>query len=398
MRQACWALVGVLLLTAPGAASAQTVDAGRGELPVHVPSSYSAAAPAPLIVLLHGYTSSGAGQDTYMQVSALKDAYGFILVAPDGTREDSGNRPRFWNASAACCNFAGSTVDDVAYLTGLIDAVKADYAVDDKRVYLFGHSNGGFMAYRMAHEHGDAIAAIASLAGADQSRPRPEPPEPVHVLQIHGTADTAIPYEGGGFRDEPVPGRQGQRRELGRAQRLRPDGRRQRRPRPRQRPRRSRHRRQPLYRRLPARRVGRAVDHQRRGARAGPLRPVHPPGRRVAAGASEAVTTDRRKRPRPGGGTAPRRFGRRCRPRSTRARPGHRLRASHYGATNEGANGGPPRGRYPRSRGTSPSRRRSSGSRSRSRASKKPMRGTGNTESDWLCNAHPTRDSTGRRT
>ena len=206
MRQACWALVGVLLLTAPGAASAQTVDAGRGELPVHVPSSYSAAAPAPLIVLLHGYTSSGAGQDTYMQVSALKDAYGFILVAPDGTREDGGNRPRFWNASAACCNFAGSTVDDVAYLTGLIDAVKADYAVDDKRVYLFGHSNGGFMAYRMAHEHGDAIAAIASLAGADQSRPRPEPPEPVHVLQIHGTADTAIPYEGGGFRDEPVPG------------------------------------------------------------------------------------------------------------------------------------------------------------------------------------------------
>ena len=206
MRQAYWALAGVLLLTGPGTASAQTVDAGRGGLPVHVPSSYRAAAPAPLIVLLHGYTSSGAGQDTYMRVSALKDAYGFILVAPDGTREAGGNRPRFWNASPACCNFAGSTVDDVAYLAGLIDAVKADYTIDDKRIYLFGHSNGGFMAYRMAHEHGDAIAAIASLAGADQSRPRPGPPEPVHVLQIHGTADTAIPYEGGTFRDEALPG------------------------------------------------------------------------------------------------------------------------------------------------------------------------------------------------
>ncbi len=206
MRQAYWALAGVLLLTGPETASAQTVDAGRGGLPVHVPSSYRAAAPAPLIVLLHGYTSSGTGQDTYMQVSALKDAYGFILVAPDGTREAGGNRPRFWNASAACCNFAGSTVDDVAYLAGLIDAVRADYAIDDKRIYLFGHSNGGFMAYRMAHEHGDAIAAIASLAGADQTRPRPEPPEPVHVLQIHGTADTAIPYEGGSFRDEALPG------------------------------------------------------------------------------------------------------------------------------------------------------------------------------------------------
>jgi polyhydroxybutyrate depolymerase len=191
MRQVCWALVAVLLVMGPGAASAQTIDAGRGELAVHVPSGYDAAAPAPLIVLLHGYTSSGAGQDTYMQVSALKDAYGFILVAPDGTREAGGNRPRFWNASAACCNFSDSEVDDVAYLAGLIDAIKADYAIDDKRVYLFGHSNGGFMSYRLAHEHGGAIAAIASLAGADQSRPRPAPPEPVHVLQIHGTADTA---------------------------------------------------------------------------------------------------------------------------------------------------------------------------------------------------------------
>ena len=204
MRQVCRALVGVLLALGPGAASAQTVDAGRGELPVHVPASYDAASPAPLIVLLHGYTSSGAGQDTYMQVSALKDAYGFILVAPDGTREAGGNRPRFWHASAACCNFSASEVDDVAYLAGLIAAIKADYAIDDKRVYLFGHSNGGFMSYRMAYEHPGAIAAIASLAGADQSLPAP--PEPVHVLQIHGTADTAIPYESGSFRDRALPG------------------------------------------------------------------------------------------------------------------------------------------------------------------------------------------------
>ncbi|MCY4507261.1 MAG: alpha/beta fold hydrolase, partial [Acidobacteria bacterium] len=204
MRRVSWALVAVLVMIGPGAASAQTVDAGRGELPVHVPSGYDAAAPAPLIVLLHGYTSSGEGQDSYMQVSALKDAYGFIMVAPDGTREDGGNRPRFWNASDACCNFRGSTVDDVAYLAGLIDAVKAEYAVDDKRVYLFGHSNGGFMSYRMAYEHPEAIAAIASLAGADQSLPAPA--EPVHVLQIHGTADTAIPYESGSFRERELPG------------------------------------------------------------------------------------------------------------------------------------------------------------------------------------------------
>ena len=288
MRQVCRALVGVLLALGPGAASAQTVDAGRGELPVHVPASYDAASPAPLIVLLHGYTSSGAGQDTYMQVSALKDAYGFILVAPDGTREAGGNRPRFWNASATCCNFSASEVDDVAYLAGLIAAIKADYAIDDKRVYLFGHSNGGFMSYRMAYEHPGAIAAIASLAGADQSLPAP--PEPVHVLQIHGTADTAIPYESGSFRDRALPGAKASVESWGRAQRLRGDRRRQRHPRPRRRARRRRVRCHALHRRLPARRVGRALDHQRRRARARALGPLHPAGRRVAAGASETVT------------------------------------------------------------------------------------------------------------
>ncbi len=80
MRQVCWALVAVLLVMGPGAASAQTVDAGRGELPLHVPSSYDADSPAPLVVLLHGYTSSGTGQDTYMQVSALKAHFTRLVV------------------------------------------------------------------------------------------------------------------------------------------------------------------------------------------------------------------------------------------------------------------------------------------------------------------------------
>ena len=195
MRQTCSMLLTLLLLTT--AAAAQTIDAGRGDLPVHVPSSYDGETPAPLILLLHGYTASGAQQDAYFSLSGLVDHYGFILVAPDGTEEASDRRSRFWNASSACCNFFDSDVDDVAYLTRLIDAVKADYAIDDTRIVLFGHSNGGFMSYRMAHERSGTIAAIASLAGADQSG---SPANPVHVLQIHGTADTVIAYEGGSFQ------------------------------------------------------------------------------------------------------------------------------------------------------------------------------------------------------
>lgn len=190
-----------------GCTTAPPAESVREMPPVHVPSSYDSAVATPLIVLLHGYTLSGEGQDTYMGVSDLVDDYGFIMVAPDGTQEDGPDENRFWNASESCCNFFESNVDDSAYLAGLIDDIKADYNIDENRVYLVGHSNGGFMSYRMAHDHSDTIAAIVSLAGADQSAGRPAPANPVHILQIHGTADTVISYEGGVFRGgAPHPG------------------------------------------------------------------------------------------------------------------------------------------------------------------------------------------------
>ena len=79
------AAVLVLFSTSVGA---QFIDLGRGELPVTVPANYDAGSPAPLIVLLHGYTSSGAGQDSYMGFSAIADTYGFLLVSPDGDKEN----------------------------------------------------------------------------------------------------------------------------------------------------------------------------------------------------------------------------------------------------------------------------------------------------------------------
>ena len=198
-------LVLATFLAVAGAATAQTVDAGRGALPVTVPSGYSDDAPAPLIVLLHTYGRTGAVQDEYMGLSGLADEYGFISVAPDGTPSAAENNPRFWNASAACCNWEGKELDDSAYIMGIIAAVKAKYSIDDRRVFIIGHSNGAFMAHRLAHDHSGAIAAIASLAGADQSVARPVPPHAVHVLQIHGDADTAIAYEGGEIQGASYP-------------------------------------------------------------------------------------------------------------------------------------------------------------------------------------------------
>lgn len=198
--------------TSTGAASGGA-DAGTGPIggdrpvTVNVPASYAPGKAAPLLILLHGYSASGAIEDAYLGVAAEADKRGFLYAHPDGTVDSQGNR--FWNASDACCNLdpVPSKVDDSAYLSKLVADISARYTVDPKRVYFFGHSNGGFMSYRMACEHADKIAAIVSLAGAmpaDTSKCNPA--APVAVLEIHGTADTVIDYNGAAINGHPYPG------------------------------------------------------------------------------------------------------------------------------------------------------------------------------------------------
>jgi polyhydroxybutyrate depolymerase len=189
----------------PGAVGkTHTVNLDDRPFQLHVPSSYDAAAKTPLVVLLHGYTSSAAQQEGYFKLTAESERRGFLYAMPDGTQDRQGRR--FWNATAACCDFAGSGVDDSAYLSKLLDTVKASYSVDPGRVYFVGHSNGGFMAYRMACEHSDQITAIVSLAGAAASDAAScAPKAAVSVLQIHGTADRTILFDGGANAGRPYP-------------------------------------------------------------------------------------------------------------------------------------------------------------------------------------------------
>jgi polyhydroxybutyrate depolymerase len=184
---------------------AQDIDFGRGDVLVRVPSAYSDSDSYPLVILLHGYSSSGQRIDNYFKVSNLVDDYDFLFVAPDGTQEKSGRQNRFWNASDACCNFFESEVDDSGYIRSIIDEMKERFNIDERRVFLIGHSNGGFMSFRMSYEHSGTIAAIASLAGANHLEQREPPPNPVHVLQIHGTNDETIQFQGGEIRDNRYP-------------------------------------------------------------------------------------------------------------------------------------------------------------------------------------------------
>jgi polyhydroxybutyrate depolymerase len=189
--------------------AAQTIDFGRGPVLVSAPEDYRNATDLPLIVLLHGYTSSGQSITNYWGLGRLVEDYGFVLAAPDGTRESNGNQNPFWNATDACCNFENSPVNDSAYIRHIIDQIKTSHPIDPDRVYVIGHSNGGFMSLRMAYEHSDVIAAVISMAGANHLEQREPPPFPVHVLQIHGSNDETIAFQGGAIREVRYPSARG---------------------------------------------------------------------------------------------------------------------------------------------------------------------------------------------
>ncbi len=94
----------------------------------------------------------------------------------------------------------------MAYLTAVMDDVAARYNVDPARVFMVGHSNGGFMSHRMACDRADRVAAIVSLAGATWADPAQcQPSEPVAILQVHGDADATIIYTGGKITGNAYP-------------------------------------------------------------------------------------------------------------------------------------------------------------------------------------------------
>jgi polyhydroxybutyrate depolymerase len=183
------------------AAAATTIgtEVVGGDRPVvvRVPTSYDPNRPAPLLLQLHGYTSRGSEVDGYFGFAAVAEEPGVVIATPEGTTNAQGDR--FWNATDACCNFDRSTVDDVAYLAEVIAEIQAELSIDPERIAVVGHSNGGFMAHRMACERADLVTSIVSLAGATFADPADcRPSEPVSVVQVHGTADDVIRFDGAG--------------------------------------------------------------------------------------------------------------------------------------------------------------------------------------------------------
>ena len=161
---------------------------------VRGPEGWDGAQALPVVFVLHGFGADAELQETFVfRFTRQIESQQFLLVLPNGTTNSNGQR--FWNATDACCDGFGSGVDDVGYLMGLLDELEAGYNIDSERVYFTGHSNGGFMSFRMACERPERIAAIMPLAGSTWLDPADcTSGAPVSVLDIHGTEDDSVPY------------------------------------------------------------------------------------------------------------------------------------------------------------------------------------------------------------
>jgi poly(3-hydroxybutyrate) depolymerase len=168
-----------------------------------LPVANQSSKPSGVLINLHGYSGDSISQSnyTYLKEAAL-DA-GLAYVAPDGMKDGSGNR--FWNATIACCDFAQSGVNDVAYIDGLINEISNSYNLDKSLIYLFGHSNGHFMSYQYLCTSKYKVAAIAGLAGSMDADPAQCAGKSANILHIHGDADSTISYQGGALFSQSYP-------------------------------------------------------------------------------------------------------------------------------------------------------------------------------------------------
>lgn len=160
---------------------------------LHLPASYDSARPVPLVIVLHGEDGTAKRMAQITGFNALSDVEGFVVAYPEAFE-------RHWNTGRASPE--PSQIDDVRFLSKLIDQLCVLLNIDRKQVYAAGFSGGGILVQRLGCELSSKIAAIACVAGPlpKEMAEKCTPTQPVSVLMMHGTADESVPYSGGRVR------------------------------------------------------------------------------------------------------------------------------------------------------------------------------------------------------
>lgn len=161
---------------------------------LYVPASYTPANQSPVVLNMHGLGSNAFEQQYYSNFMPIADTAGFLMVYPQGL---SAQGTTYWNVGIPLT----PPTNDVKFLSALIDTISRHYTVDRYRVYATGMSMGGYMSHYLALNLGYRIAAIASVTGTIYPGvySSAAPGRAVPMMQIHGTADSTVPYNGSGL-------------------------------------------------------------------------------------------------------------------------------------------------------------------------------------------------------
>ena len=159
---------------------------------IYVPSIYSESEPVPIVFNLHGGASTASGYlNSIGDMRPIADTANFIVIYPQATTDSSGDPT--WHLGGE--NSKSTSVDDVGFVSHIIDEVSSIYSVDLDRIYVTGFSNGGYLAYEIACLLSNRIAGIGSVAGHMfiDTYNYCNPSHPTPLINIHGTEDF---YEG----------------------------------------------------------------------------------------------------------------------------------------------------------------------------------------------------------
>ena len=159
---------------------------------VHLPFNYDVFSSFPLLIALHGRLGTGKKMIKQTGFNSIADREGFIVVYPEGFK-------RGWADGRGITHADKRGVDDVAFIDKLIMVLKENFSIDHGRIYIAGHSNGGFMAQRLAIERSHKFAAVAVVAASlsEWLASRFTPSRPMPISFINGTVDSVTPYVGG---------------------------------------------------------------------------------------------------------------------------------------------------------------------------------------------------------
>jgi poly(3-hydroxybutyrate) depolymerase len=155
---------------------------------LHYDSNVTSARPLVVVLGASGRTLAQMyaeqSQDTYA------DQHGYVVAYVQAPGTDHN-----WNAGPDCCAFQNLTRDDVGYLVGQVNLVKARVSIDPHRVYVEGWSNGGFMAARALTARPDVFAAGGEIEAVLDVAPASQ--TPVRLRHLHSISDTVVPIRGG---------------------------------------------------------------------------------------------------------------------------------------------------------------------------------------------------------